>query len=206
MIVATLVLALASPPPPPLPPGASPLPVSGSPLPAATASPLPTAVPGVPGPASPPLPSGSPGTPQPLPVRTVLPRSAPASAAPVASPAAGSGAVPLSAYAYRYVPRHATDPDPAGATIFAVYLNAQKLRSLGPIAIRVETTPGVVKVVSRSNGREGNVPQVSPGVFVANSRLPKLPFIASGIKFTIDFVATSGDGRKVVVKVPVELD
>lgn len=86
-----------------------------------------------------------------------------------------------------------------------MYLNSKKLRSQGPIAIRVTTSSDVVKVVTSSNGRQGNVPKISDGDFEASSMLPKLPLIASGIRTTIDFIAVGPGGKRVTVPVPVVL-
>lgn len=140
---------------------------------------------------------------------------APAGSAPLMTPAASTiPATPLaptplatqSPYKYRFVPR-ISGRDRAGVPhIFAVYLNDRKLRSSGPILIKVETTPDVVKVVSRSNGRDGIVPLVSPGDFEASSVLPKIPFIAAGMTLDLEFIATTAEGKKSIVRVPVRLD
>jgi hypothetical protein len=148
------------------------------------------------------------GTPAPTPVATAPTTPAPSAAPPTATPtpAAVSETATPSPYHYRFVPRPPAHAVPGQPQIYAVYLNEKKLRSLGPIDIRVETNPEVVKVVSRSNGRDGIVPLVSPGVFVANGRLPKIPFIAEGMSIDLDFIATSADGRKTTVTVPVEIN
>ena len=107
-------------------------------------------------------------------------------------------------YNYRFVPRNSAR---AGEPkIYAVYLNEKKLRSLGPIDIKVATTPDVVKVVSRSNGREGIIPLVTSGTFEATSVLPKIPFIAAGMTLEIEFIATTASGRSATVRVPVLLN
>jgi hypothetical protein len=62
-----------------------------------------------------------------------------------------------------------------------------------------------VKVVSRNGGREGIIPQVVPGDFEANSKLPKVPFIASGMIVDLQFIATGSTGHKTTVTVPVKL-
>jgi hypothetical protein len=79
------------------------------------------------------------------------------------------------------------------------------LRSRGPIDIKVSTSPEVVKVVSRSGGREGVIPMAAPGDFEANSKLPAIPFIASGMTIYLEFVATGPTGIKTTVRVPVQL-
>ncbi len=158
-------------------------------LAAPTAAPVPT----IPPPSPTPELSASPvGVPAPLPESP----SPAASAAATLSPAS---------YGYRFVPHQPANPAPGTPQIFAVYLNAEHLKSHGPILIRVETNDSVVKVQSKSNGRGGAIPMVAPGVFAAESKLPAIPFIASGISTDLVFIGTSADGRTVVVRVPVEL-
>jgi hypothetical protein len=162
---------------------------SASATPLATAAPEPAPVESAPAPAATQLPSALPSTlPSPVP-------SAQPSTSPTPSP-----------YHYRFVPHRAAHASPGDPEIYAVYLNEKHLHSLGPIDIRVETTPEVVKVVNRNNGHDDVVPLVAPGVFVAFGRLPKLPFIAEGITVDLQFVATTADGRKTSVSVPVRLD
>lgn len=140
---------------------------------------------------------------------TVPPTSA------TAKPALGPTASPLPTptatntpigYGYRFVPRQPDHVAPGQPQIFAVYLNDKRLRSHGPIRIKVTTSPDVVKVVSRSNGREGNLALVSAGDFEATSVLPKIPFIAAGMTVDLEFIATGPDGRKISVRVPVRLE
>jgi hypothetical protein len=163
-------------------------------LSAPTAAPVPTIPPASPTPefSASPLPSASPGL------------AAPAAESP--SPAASAAAtLSPASYGYRFVPNQPANPAPGTPQIFAVYLNAEHLKSHGPILIRVETNDSVVKVQSKSNGRGGTIPMVAPGVFAAQSKLPAIPFIASGISTDLVFIGTSADGRTVVVRVPVEL-
>jgi hypothetical protein len=163
-------------------------------LSAPTAAPVPTIPPASPTPefSASPLPSASPGL------------AAPAAESP--SPAASAAAtLSPASYGYRFVPHQPANPAPGTPQIFAVYLNAEHLKSHGPILIRVETNDSVVKVQSKSNGRGGTIPMVAPGVFAAQSKLPAIPFIASGISTDLVFIGTSADGRTVVVRVPVEL-
>ena len=132
--------------------------------------------------------------------QTALPGTMPIA---TAFPATAAPPTPLT-YKYRFVPRGALR---AGEPkIYAVYLNDKKLRSLGPINIKVATTPDVVKVVSRSNGREGTIPLVTPGDFEATSMLPKIPFIAAGMTLELEFIATTANGRTAIVRVPVLLN
>jgi len=164
---------------------------------AAAPSPVPTIPPASPAPelSASPLASGSPGA-------TVSPSASPAPAGPAASAAP---TLSPASYGYRFVPHQPTNPAPGTPQIFAVYLNAEHLKSHGPILIRVETNESVVKMQSKSNGRGGAIPMVAPGVFAAQSVLPAIPFIASGISTDLVFIGTSADGRTVVVRVPVEL-
>jgi len=167
-------------------PIATPAPVA---TPVATASPAALAPPSVTPsavvtPPAAPTPSGAPPPPSALPI---------ASSAP-------------SPYAYRFVPRQPARVAPGQPQIFAVYINQKKLRSHGPIRIKVETSPEVVKVVSRSNGREGVVPLVAAGDFEASGLLPRIPFIAAGMTVDLEFIATGPDGRKTSVRVPVTLE
>ena len=131
-----------------------------------------------------------------MPIATAFPTTAaPPTPAPTPTPPS---------YKYRFVPRGALR---AGEPkIYAVYLNDKKLRSLGPINIKVATTPDVVRVISRSNGREGIIPLVIPGDFEATSILPKIPFIAAGMTLEIEFIATTANGRTAIVRVPVLLN
>jgi hypothetical protein len=121
---------------------------------------------------------------------------------PAASPAASPTADP---YAYRFVPRQPDHPAAGIPQIFAVYLNDQTLHSGGLILIKVATSPDVIRVVSRSGGREGVLQQAGPGDFEANSKLPKIPFIAEGMTTLLEFIASNADGKSVSVKVPVKL-
>jgi hypothetical protein len=155
--------------------------------------------------------------PTPLPTATpaAVPSPAPVPPAPAASATAGETASPAptpvptatpNPYGYRFVPHLPTNVDPGQPVIYAVYLNSSHLHSNGPILIKVATNENVVRVVSRSNGREGSVPRVAEGTFEAQSRLPKIPFIAAGITVDLEFIAWGADGRHTSVRVPVRLD
>ena len=145
------------------------------------------------------------GSPAPTASPIASPASAPLFPAATAAPS-GAPTLPPSAYAYRFVPRQPANPAAGEPQIYAVYLNAKHLKSHGPIVIRVETNAFVVKMESKSNGRGGALPQVAPTVFFAQSTLPAIPFIASGMSTDLIFIGTAADGRKVTVRVPVELD
>ncbi len=164
-------------------------PASAAPVTPATASPEATA-PATPEASAPASPAATvTPTPTPTPPPTPTPAEHPTSPA----------------YGYRFVPRQ-PDHVPAGQPqIFAVYLNSNKLKSLGPIDIKVSTSPDVVKVMTVSNGRENAIPMIAPGDFEAASKLPKLPFIASGVTTILNFVAVGASGKRVSVPVPVML-
>jgi len=131
-----------------------------------------------------------------------LPGFPTATPSPEASPSPSGTPI---AYGYRFVPHQPEHPEPGTPQIFAVYLNSKTLVSQGPISIKVWTDPGTVKVTSSSGGRQGVIPMVSPGDFEANSKLPKFPFIASGMTLDLEFTAIAADGRKTTVRVPVAL-
>jgi hypothetical protein len=131
--------------------------------------------------------------------------SSPAPGATSSATLAPTSPATASPYTYRFVPKQPAHPIAGAPQIFAVYLNGKTLHSRGPILIKVQTDPGTVKVTSRSNGREGTVPQVAPGDFEASSTLPKIPFIASGLTTYLDFIATSASGLKTTVRVPIAL-
>jgi len=143
--------------------------------------------------------SGASALPSATPVPVVTP------ATPTPTPAHVSPTPTSAPYGYRFVPRQPSHLAAGQPQIFAVYLNEKKLRSHAPIRIKVETSPDVVKVVSRSNGREGIVPLIAAGDFEATSVLPKIPFIAAGMSVELEFIATGPDGRKATVRVPVTL-
>jgi len=139
---------------------------------------------------------------------TIVPAAAPSAGAATPLPSETPSAVPsqwptrppLPAMNYQTVPKPAASVDPTQPVIIEIDLNEKVLT--GVIAIRVITSAAVVKVTSSSNGHSGDLPQVGPGEFEAISKLPKLPFTFST---TILFVATSADGRKASVKVPVKI-
>ncbi len=145
-------------------------------------------------------------TPSPEPSSSPTPMNLPgfptAAPSPEASPSPSGTPI---AYGYRFVPHQPEHPEPGTPQIFAVYLNSKTLVSQGPISIKVWTDPGTVKVTSSSGGRQGIIPMVAPGDFEANSKLPKFPFIASGMTLDLEFTAIAADGRRTTVRVPVAL-
>jgi len=177
LLALALAVSAATPAPPASPtPGVAPDAVL-TPMPSLepTASPSPSALPGT-------TPSATP------------------SVIPSAIPSQWPTRPPLPAMNYQTVPKPAASVDPAQPAIIEIDLNEKVLT--GVIAIRVITSAAVVKVTSSSNGHSGDLPQVGPGEFEAISKLPKLPFTFST---TILFIATSADGRKASVKVPVKI-
>ncbi len=177
------------PPAPPLPaptgsPAATPAPASSGATPGPAASPSP-------GPsASPPIPGGSPPTSGASP----LPQTG--SPAPTASPVPTPRPTPI--YHFKFVPPVKASPNPDDPQILEVDLNSQTLH--GTIAMRILTNAVVTKVVTSSNGHSGTVPQVGPGEFAATGSVPKVPFT-----ITLEFVASTADGRSTSVKIPVKL-
>ena len=168
--------------------------VQPTPLPAGPAPAVPTPLVSAPS-AAPTPPATAPITPVPLGTRVMVTTPVPGTAIPDSS----------SEFAYRFVPKRPDHVAPGAPQIFAVYLNTKVLRSLGPIHIKVLTDPGTVKVTSRSNGREGLIPMISPGDFEALSTLPKVPFIADGMEIQLEFIALGQNGQHLSVHVPVTL-
>ncbi len=157
-------------------------------------------------PSNPPTPVSSATPPSPTPTPTPTPMNLPGfpTAAPSPEPSPSPPGTPI-AYGYRFVPRQPVHLEPGTPQIFAVYLNSKTLASQGPISIKVWTDPGTVKVTSSNGGRQGVIPMVAPGDFEANSKLPKFPFIASGMTVDLEFTAVSASGQKTTVRVPVAL-
>jgi hypothetical protein len=132
------------------------------------------------------------------------PSSALPSAAPSPTPLPGASPT-ASPFQYRFVPHVNPSPAPGEPQIFEVDLNNKVLRSKGPIDILVLTNPDVTKVVSGGSGRSGVVPQVAPGRFETHSKLPAIPFMASGTTYNLRIVASTAAGRSITVIVPVQL-
>lgn len=158
-------------------------------------------------PSSPPTPvSSATPAPSPSPTPTPTPMNLPGFPAvtPSPEPTPSPSVMPI-VYGYRFVPRQPAHPEPGTPQIFAVYLNSKTLASQGPISIKVWTDTGTVKVTSSNGGRQGVIPMVAPGDFEANSKLPKFPFIASGMTVDLAFTAISAGGQRTTVHVPVAL-
>jgi hypothetical protein len=178
---------------------------TGTQAPGTTPAPAATLAPGTPAPATPlasPLPAPTAPNASGATAAPTATMTAPAPATPSAPPAERATALP---YGYRYVPRQPENVATGQPQIFAVYLNSNKLKSLGPIDIKVATSPDVVKVMTVSNGRESAIPMIGPGDFEAVGKLPKLPIIASGVSTILNFVAIGASGKRVTVPVPVQL-
>lgn len=173
-----------------------------SPVPSPAPSPSPVTSAGPAAPATPqPSPSASPPV-TPAPGESVVPQP---SASPSATPSAFPSPTATPVYKYRVKPSPNPSAASDGPAILEVDLNDKQLTPHGKIAIRVLTSPDVVKVVTRSNGREGPLQQTAPGEFIGNGSIPGIPFIARGWKVNIEFVASTADGRTTSVKVPVTL-
>jgi hypothetical protein len=145
-----------------------------------------------------PAPSAVPGSPAPPPG----PSEAPGGTTPGPAPAPSPTVTPN--YTFRFIPKPAAVA-PGAAQILEVDLNSNVLRAQGDIDMRVLTTVNVVKVVSRSGGRSGELAKVADGEFVAAGKLPKLPFFVGGVSFNLEFVASTADGRSTSVTIPVKL-
>ncbi|HMD01607.1 MAG TPA: hypothetical protein VKG44_01460 [Candidatus Baltobacteraceae bacterium] len=102
-------------------------------------------------------------------------------------------------YGYTWSPAAPATTSPA---ILKVELNSDHLQAGGPIAIRVSTTPDVVKVVTGNGPRSGALTSVAPGIFTSQATLPRVGGIAS-VKIKLHFVATTADGKSAAVDVPV---
>jgi hypothetical protein len=150
---------------------------AATPAPAASPSPGPSASP--PSPGASPLPQAG----SPAPVLTASPTPSPR---------------PTPIYHFKFVPPVKASSNPDDPQILEVDLNSQTLH--GTIAMRILTNAVVTKVVTSSNGRSGSVPQIGPGEFAATSSVPKFP-----ITITLEFVASTADGRSTSVKIPVKL-
>jgi len=116
--------------------------------------------------------------------------------------ALGSPAFAQTTPTYGYV---FTPSAPATGTpqILKVELNSSDLRAGGPIAIRVTTSPDVVKVVTGNGKHQGTLTQAGPGVFTSESTLPHIGGPLS-IAIKLHFVATTADGKATSVDVPVK--
>ncbi len=102
-------------------------------------------------------------------------------------------------YAYTFTP-----PSQGAGTpqILKVELNSDHLHAGGPIAIRVTTTPDVVKVTTGNGKRSGQLTQSAPGIFTSESTLPHAGGIAS-LRIKLHFQASTASGTSISVDVPV---
>ncbi|HTJ28792.1 MAG TPA: hypothetical protein VMA36_21740 [Candidatus Limnocylindria bacterium] len=212
-MLATLVLALLvapvqptvapSPTPPPL---VSPAPLTTT-IPPATATspaaPAPTAIPSAE--ASPaPTPTPTP-TPAPTPAPTPTPTPAPSPAPPQPTPPPAPTPTPTpNPYGFITTPT----PAPSGSPqILEIALNDRVLHKGGPLMLRVTTSQDVTAVVMRALGHELGVAKTGPGVFSGDTVLPTgIPFFLLGRTYTVQFIATTADGRNTSASVAVRLD
>jgi hypothetical protein len=107
-------------------------------------------------------------------------------------------ATPQPTYAYTFTPAAVA----GSPRINKVELNSDHLQAGGPIAIRVTTTPDVVKVVTGSRRRSGTLTMAGPGIFTSDSTLPRVGGLAT-VRISLHFVATTASGQSTSVDVPV---
>ena len=102
-------------------------------------------------------------------------------------------------YGYTFTP-----PAPSAGTprFLSIELNSDHLKAGGPIAIRVSTTPDVVKVTTGNGKHSGTLTQSAPGVFTSDSTLPHIGGFAS-VRIKLHFEATTADGTSISLDVPV---
>jgi hypothetical protein len=208
-MLATLVLALLvapvqptvapSPTPPPL---VSPAPLTTT-IPPATATspaaPAPTAIPSA---EASPAPTPTPA-PTPAPTPTPTPAPSPAPPQPTPPPAPTPTPTP-NPYGFITTPT----PAPSGSPqILEIALNDRVLHKGGPLMLRVTTSQDVTAVVMRALGHELGVAKTGPGVFSGDTVLPTgIPFFLLGRTYTVQFIATTADGRNTSASVAVRLD
>jgi hypothetical protein len=113
-----------------------------------------------------------------------------------------SDATPI-VYGYTFTPP-ATSPETATGTprFISIELNSDHLRAGGPIAIRVTTTPDVVKVTTGNGKHSGTLTQSGSGIFTSESSLPHIGGLAS-VRIKLHFEATTADGTSISLDVPV---
>ncbi len=107
---------------------------------------------------------------------------------------------------YRYVVLPTPSAEQSAPRILEIDLSDRNVTAPGPVAARVRTTDDVMSVSVRSMGRAFTVARQSPGLFEGTDRLPNIPFIFKGRTYSIDFVATDGNGRTVTQSVSVYLN
>jgi hypothetical protein len=99
-------------------------------------------------------------------------------------------------------------PAPSGSPqILEIALNDRVLHKGGPLMLRVTTSQDVTAVVMRALGHELGVAKTGPGVFSGDTVLPTgIPFFLLGRTYTVQFIATTADGRNTSASVAVRLD
>ena len=113
-------------------------------------------------------------------------------------PAAAPAQTPAPVYGFTWIA-----PSTGGTPqIIRVELNSNHLRAGGPIAIRVTTSPDVVKVFVGNGKHSGALTQLAPGTFVSSSSLPHLGGFAT-VAIPLHFTATDAAGKSTSVDVPV---
>ncbi|GAC1502860.1 MAG: hypothetical protein NVS1B14_07890 [Vulcanimicrobiaceae bacterium] len=110
---------------------------------------------------------------------------------------------PGTRYAYVVVP--AAPPSPA-PKILEIALNAQRYSAPGTVDVRVRTTDDVTLLTAKLLGRERAIPKIAAGLFADLQALPDVPFFLKGHDYTVEFVATTDDGRRTAANVTVHLN
>jgi hypothetical protein len=168
-------------------PSSAPLP-SPAPLPSAVPSPAATSQPGQLATPPPPQPTPQPPPPTPSPAPTPAPT-------PVATPS------PAPAYRYTYTPAQHNAPGPR---ILAIEMSDQVMHANSDVALRILTTPDVTAVTVSALGRDLAIPQLSSGVFAAQSHIPSVPFFMFR-SYDVVFHAATADGQVATVTLQVKL-
>ncbi|MGD0474982.1 MAG: hypothetical protein ABSB70_17460 [Candidatus Velthaea sp.] len=119
-------------------------------------------------------------------------------AAALAPTASWAQTTPPPIYAYAFTPTETR----SSPRISKVELNSDHLQAGGPIAIRVTTTPDVIRVVTGNGRRSGVLTKTGPGIFSSEATLPRVGGLAT-VRIALHFVATSASGQSFSVDVPV---
>ncbi len=80
----------------------------------------------------------------------------------------------------------------------------QILHPNSDVALRVVTSPEVQTVIASALGRDIAIPQLSPGVFAAQSHIPDVPFFLLRT-YDVEFRAATVDGRMASITLPFRL-
>ncbi len=91
-----------------------------------------------------------------------------------------------------------------GPRILAIEMSDQTLHPNTDIALRVLTSPEVTTVVASALGREIAIPQLSPGVFAAQSHIPAVPFFLLRT-YAVEFRAVDQSGQIASITLQIRL-